>query len=93
MASMSTLNPYYPLILSSLPANTDSLVNIEQSRLIGLTGSRVFIIDQEGKIKSLRKGDKVYLGHLQEINLRAKSATFNLNKGGITEMVTLEIEK
>ena len=93
MGQLSTYNPFYPLILSSLPANENNLINVERSRIIGLTGSRIFIIDQNGEVKSLRKGDEVYLGHLQDIDLNAKTATFNLNKGGITELVTLEIEK
>lgn len=92
-SEMSMHNPFYPLILHSLPPNEDNLVNVEQSRMIGLTGTRIFVIDQNGDILSIREGDKVYLGHLQDIDLKAKKATFNLNKGGITEMVTLEIEK
>lgn len=90
---MAMHNPFYPLILHTLPPNSENLINVEQSRIIGLTGKRVFIIDQNGNIHSLREGDKVYLGELDKINLRAKTATFNLNKGGITELVTLEIEK
>lgn len=90
---LSSHNPFYPLILESLPPNTRNLINIEQSRIIGLTGSRVFLIDQNGNVHSLRRGDEVYLGRLQSIDLKARTVTFNLNKGGITEMVTLEIEK
>lgn len=91
--SISTFNPFYPLILASVPPNEDNLINVEQSRLIGLTSSRVFIADQGGSVQSLRIGDKVYLGELSEIDTENNSATFNLNKGGITELVTLEIER
>lgn len=90
---VSAYNPFFPLIQPSIPPNTDNLINVEESRLIGLTGSRVFIVDQAGNVTSLRKGDKVYLGELESIDLRNKSATFNLNKGGITELVTLETEQ
>lgn len=90
---VSLYNPFYPLIQQSLPDNEDNLINVEQSRMIGLTGSRIFIIDQDGNISSLRKGDDVYLGKLETIDLKTNTATFNLNKGGITEMVTLEIER
>ena len=91
--SVSTFNPFYPLIRTIIEPNEDNLVNIENSRLIGITGSRVFIVDQGGNVNSLRKGDEVYLGKLESIDLNNKSATFNLNKGGITELVTLEIER
>lgn len=91
--SISIHNPFYPLIQQVIPPNEDNLVNIEQSRLIGLTGSRVFIVDQNGDVTSLRKGDKVYLGQLSSIDLNNETATFNLNKGGITELITLEIEQ
>lgn len=91
--SISTYNPFYPLIQPTIPPNVDNLINVEESRLIGLAGSRIFIVDQGGNVTSLRIGDKVYLGVLESIDLSKKSATFNLNKGGITEMVTLEIER
>lgn len=90
---ISAYNPFYPLIQPTIPPNTDNLIDVEQSRLIGLTGSRIFIVDQGGNISSLRIGDNVYLGELESIDLRNKSATFNLNKGGITELVTLETEQ
>lgn len=91
--SISTYNPFYPLIQPNIKPNVDNLTNIEQSRLIGLTESRIFVVDQGGNVISLRKGDKVYLGELESIDLNSKSATFKLNKGGITELVTLEIER
>lgn len=90
---ISTYNPFFPLIQSSVPPNVDNLINAESSRLIGLTGSRIFLVDQGGNVLSLRMGDKVYLGKLETIDLKSKSATFNLNKGGIKELVTLEIER
>ncbi|MDR9418957.1 hypothetical protein [Gracilimonas sp.] len=90
---ISTYNPFYPLIQPTVPPNTENLINIEQSRIIGLTGTRIFIVDQNGNITSLSEGDQVYLGELESIDLESKSATFNLNKGGITESVTLELER
>jgi hypothetical protein len=58
-----------------------------------MTASRIFIVDEGGSVQSLTVGDDVYLGSLQSIDINNKSATFNLNKGGITELVTLEIER
>ncbi|MFP8488336.1 hypothetical protein ACKGJO_04480 [Gracilimonas sp. Q87] len=90
---VSVYNSFYPLIQPSVPPNTDNLINIEQSRIIGMTASRIFIVDQGGSVQSLTVGDDVYLGSLQSIDINNKTATFNLNKGGITELVTLELER
>ncbi|HCT52163.1 MAG TPA: hypothetical protein DF712_06845, partial [Balneola sp.] len=46
--NISVFNPLKPLILNTIPGNVDNLTNIEQSRLIGLTSTRVFIINQNG---------------------------------------------
>ena len=89
---ISTYNPFYPLIQSNVPENTEGLVDVEASRLVGIAGNRVFLISG-GKVIALKVGDRVYLGSLSSINLGEKSATFNLNKGGIEEVVTLEVNR
>ncbi len=91
--TISVFNPLKPLVLNSVPANVDNLTNIEQSRLIGLTSTRIFIIDQTGETKILKPGDKVYLGYLREIDSENKEAIFNLDKGGIQEIFTLKVER
>tara|TARA_R110000868_G_scaffold304437_28_gene565525 strand:- start:21146 stop:22009 length:864 start_codon:yes stop_codon:yes gene_type:complete len=88
---ISYYNPLYPLIQNSVPQNIEGLLNAETSRIVGLTANRVFMIDQEGKVVSLKVGDNVYLGYLSKIDIENKTATFNLNKGGIQEVVTLEV--
>ncbi len=92
-STISVFNPLKPLVLSSVPANTDNLTNIEQSRLIGLTSTRIFIIDQNGETQILKPGDKVYLGYLREIDSENKEVIFNLDKGGIQEIFTLKVER
>ena len=87
---ISTYNPLYPLIQNSLPPNTEGLINAESSRIIGITANRIFL-NSGGKIISLKVGDRVYLGYLSKIDFDNKTATFNLNKGGIQEVVTLEV--
>ena len=64
---------------------------VRGSRLIGMTDNRVFVRDQTGRILSLKEGDRVYLGSLVSIDLQNKKATFNLDIGGIEEVVTLEV--
>lgn len=87
---VSTYNPLYPLIQNSLPPNSEGLINAESSRIIGMTANRIFL-NSGGKIISLKVGDRVYLGYLSKIDFDNKTATFNLNKGGIQEVVTLEV--
>ena len=91
--SISVFNPLKPLILRNIPGNVDNLISVERSRLIGLTSTRIFIIDQSGKTQILKPGDKVYLGYLQEINIKDREVIFNLDKGGITELFTLKVER
>ncbi|MBO6572169.1 hypothetical protein GYB29_05150 [bacterium] len=91
--TVSVFNPLKPLITNTIPANTENLINIEQSRLIGLTSTRIFIIDQRGTTKILKPGDKVYLGYLKEIDIKNREVIFNLDKGGIQEIFTLKVER
>lgn len=91
--SISVYNPLKPLILNTVPENTDNLINVESSRLLGITGSRVFLVDQDGKTKILKAGDKVYLGYLKSIDVNTGEVIFDLDKGGIKELFTLKVER
>jgi hypothetical protein len=91
--TISSHNPFYPLIRNRFPENSENLANVEASRIIGLTSNRVFIIDQTGEMRTLREGDRVYLGFLEEIDTQSKTAKFKLDKAGIIEYVTLEVSK
>lgn len=86
----SVYNPFYPLI-RSVKGNKDNLVNIEQSSLLAVSTDKVFVVDQNGVMKSLSKGEDVYLGELSSINVNRGTASFTLNKGGIIERVTLQV--
>lgn len=90
--NISSHNPFFPLI-RNIPPNEDNLVNVEQSRLVGLTSNAVYLMDQNGRMNTLRVNDRVYLGRLERINLQQGSAAFRLNKGGIIEVVTLEVQR
>lgn len=83
-------NPFFPLI-RDIPANEQGLPNVEQSRIAGITPNSVFLLDQNGNLKRLQVGDRVFLGRLTDINFKQRSATFSLNKGGIVEEITLEV--
>ncbi len=82
---------FYPLI-HNIPPNTEGLINAEQSRLIGLTAEKIFLMDQAGALQELQVGDEVYLGSLSSINQQTQSAVFVLNKGGIIEEYALQLQ-
>ncbi len=85
-------NPFYPLIREPEP-NVDNLVEVDNSRLIGVSQSRIFLRNQHGELINLSLNDPVYLGQLTEINSQQGRATFRLNRGGIIEEVTLEVQR
>jgi hypothetical protein len=85
-------NPFYPLIRSVEP-NTDDLVDVEDSRLVGVSSSSVFLIDQNGTMVTLSPGDRVYLGRLESINIGEGHASFRLNRGGLIDVITLEVQR
>lgn len=83
-------NPFYPL-LHDVPPNFGDLPDVENMRIVGLTSRGVYIIDQNNEFKFLPVGSRVYLGRLVRVNLSRSTATFELNKGGIPDVVTLSI--
>lgn len=90
--SMSAHNPFYPLIRSIEP-NVDGLTNVEESRLVGMGANVVYLLNQNGRMVTHRVNDQVYLGRLTSIDVNAGIATFRLNKGGIIETVTMEVQR
>ena len=90
--SMASHNPFYPLIRSVEP-NTENRIDVEASQLVGIGNGVVYLLDQGGVLKTLREGDRVYLGRLESININQGIVNFLLNKGGIIETVSLEVER
>ncbi len=79
-------NPFFPLI-HPVPPNTRNLLDVDESRLIGITSQFILIRDQGGSLKRLTVGDEVYLGTLQRIDTERQEAIFHLNRGGIFDRV------
>lgn len=90
--AFASYNPFYPLIRNVEP-NTEDRINVEQSQLVGIGSGIVYLLDQNGTLQTLREGDRVYLGLLETININQGIANFRLNKGGIIESVSLEVER
>lgn len=88
---LTSYDPFKPMILSKLPPNINGLVNVDGSKLVALTNNMAFIMDQEGVMKEMKVGDKVYLGQLSRIDLNRGKVLFNLNKGGIYSTAELTL--
>lgn len=84
-------NIFYPIIKRTIPANKEGLLDAEQAQLRALLADKAIIVDQRGKVHSLKEGDRVYLGYLTSINKEANNVEFTLNKGGIVERFKLNL--
>ncbi|MEE9450219.1 MAG: hypothetical protein V3V72_09220 [Ignavibacteriaceae bacterium] len=82
---------YYPLIKVSIKPNKSNLPDIQAGSLISLVPQGAFITDSDGNTRLMQKGDKVYLGHLAEIDYENQTVTFVLNKGGFIEYQTMKL--
>ena len=88
----SAHNPFFPLI-RPVDENIENLLNVDDSRLVGVSANSIFIINQNGRMVTLRPNDRVYLGRLESINVQQGNATFRLNRGGIIDVVTLGVQR
>jgi hypothetical protein len=82
---------YYPLIKVSIKPNKSNLPDIQAGSLISLVPQGAFITDSDGNTRLMQKGDRVYLGHLAEIDYDNQTVTFVLNKGGLMEYQTMKL--
>ncbi len=82
---------YYPLIKVSIKPNKRNFPDIQEGALISLVPQGAFITDSDGNTELMQKGDKVYLGHLAEIDYENQTVTFVLNKGGLMEYQTMRL--
>jgi hypothetical protein len=84
---------FYPLIRNEIPPNLDELLDVQSAQLLALIPEGAFIADSKGTTYLLWEGDKVYLGYLTEIDYNKNIVHFVLNKGGIIEKITLNMNK
>jgi len=93
MSEPITYNPFFPLVKDYIPPNRDNLLEVNTAVLQGLTEDRAFIADSKGNLNIMKVGDRVYLGHLAEINKAENQVIFILNKGGFIETMTLKLRE
>ncbi|NNF58895.1 MAG: hypothetical protein HKN04_11720 [Rhodothermaceae bacterium] len=85
------VNPFYPLILTDLPNNVDDLVDVEMDGLVSVVGGQAVFV-RKGEMRTLRVGDRVFLGHVASVDPNRARVVIALNKGGIRERVELDLQ-
>lgn len=83
-------NSFYPVVRTDLPPNDRQLVDVEQAKLVSVIGNKAVFQDQLG-LRELQEGDEVYLGRIVMIDPARAMVRASLNKGGITDIVDIEI--
>ncbi len=84
-------NSFYPVLRESLPPNSDDLLEIEDAKLLAVTGDRAIFEDHNGR-HAVGVGDRIYLGLITEIDQTDLVVRARLNKGGIIREITAEVE-
>jgi len=84
---------FYPLIRNEIEPNIDELLDVQGAKLLALIPEGAFIADTHGNTYLVWEGEQVYLGYLTKIDYENNTVGFILNKGGIIERVTLELER
>ncbi|PID61685.1 MAG: hypothetical protein CR986_02560 [Ignavibacteriae bacterium] len=86
-------NIFYPLIRDEIPPNSKDLLDVQTAQLLALIPDGAYVSDATGKTRLLWEGDEVYLGYLTKIDFENNEVKFVLNKGGVIEKITLELEQ
>lgn len=84
---------FYPLIRNEIPPNVDNLLDVQGARLLALIPEGAFVADNKGNTYLVWEGEQVYLGYLTKIDYDNNTVNFILNKGGIIEQVTLQLDR
>ena len=84
---------FYPLIRNEIPPNIDNLLDVQGAKLLALIPEGAFVADTKGNTYLVWEGEQVYLGYLTKIDYNNNTVGFILNKGGIIEKVTLELDR
>lgn len=84
---------FFPLIRAEIPPNIDNLLDVQTAQLLALIPEGAFVSDQKGDSYLLLEGDPVYLGYLTKIDYEKNTVSFIINKGGIIERISLQLQK
>ena len=84
------INPFYPLILETVPPNAYGLLDVEQSTLVSIVG-REAIFETKDESVTVGVGDNVYLGQIVSVDPYKGLVVARLNRGGIIDEVEIEL--
>lgn len=73
------------------PVEEKGLLNIFQCQLQALTPDRIYVKDNQGKLLTLKIGDRVHSGTLTSINRKKSEAEFTITSDGGTKTVILRL--
>ena len=93
LAAGQVYDAFYPLIRNEIPPNVDNLLDVQGARLLALIPEGAFVADTKGNTYLVWEGEQVYLGYLTKIDYDNNTVSFILNKGGIIEQVTLQLDR
>lgn len=93
LTSNPLYNIFYPLIRDEIPPNSKDLLDVQTAQLLALIPDGAYVSDATGNTKLLWEGDEVYLGYLTKIDFEKNEVKFVLNKGGVIEKITLQLEQ
>ncbi len=87
-------NPFYPRIHEPISISFfEGMLRVEDLVLTGLTPEMAIVKDNSQNMHMIKVNDKVAYGYLAKIDWDRQRVTFNINKIGITERVTLSMEQ
>jgi hypothetical protein len=76
-------DPFKPLITSLTVERRSGEIDIRLSYLKGVIAGKAFVIDQDGKFRTLEEGSSVYLGNVTRILPEEGKIECTLDEGGI----------
>lgn len=93
-------DPFYPIIMSEIPPNTQGLLDLDMAKLISIVdGQAVFTVDTRNgngdtssELVSVGVGDDVYLGRIIMVDPINNQVVARLNIGGIMDERVFELE-
>jgi hypothetical protein len=86
-----TANPFRPWLSSAPRMIRAGEIDIRSSFLKGVIAGKAFIIDQNGKLRTLEEGDQVYLGSVTNIIPEEGKIECTLDEGGIQSTFELYV--
>lgn len=74
------------------PQEDPSLVDVEKATLVAITADQAFVRARDGRLVTLKVGDKVRRGSLARLDQQNNYAEFQLEADGVSRSVRLNIE-